>query len=948
MKYIKQREQFLKLKNAEEIVSDNLNEYVFSSAFINEAFESDITWGGSLLGRLINSTLRKAKIKLNRMKIKSLVSAVKTELDGLLGNYLNETEKKKKLFIEIKTLFKDMVDAVDRGEPIVYYVGDDTDAYPGIIKEIILSIDKVEDFPDGNELKQKLQAFRKDLMGLVDQENIDLNEEVAEDDDDLEETEKDEKIEETGDKLLKTSLTKLLGGKNTIKLPAGGVDGPFEKILKGDYSFLKDGNINQDQILSNFRDMLLDKGFQTYLQKKNKKLYDEIVKLTGNKKEISSDVNTNDNGNNDNADNTNQQNTQQNVQQPTNQQTNQEQRPAHRPVVHGSRMDDSFLYTEGVNQDGIKAFIDHSGKAVSAALNDWFGSISGNIALENRGRLKNTLLKSITLPNNSKTTMNFKVEKGDTLEKLAYGLALITKQDVIDYKKAHPTVKNDEMYASILRDKISKNGEDFTIDDKYKERFEGLIHGIVNMNNIDVNKKPTVDTNKPVHNKEKVTESTINERIDIEGVSNDDVHEDDAQNKLYVQDEQDTEEEGDDDIQKIDSIKDKIKAIFDKHFTQEDVEKWSVRKDEFDKLDKELQSVPIDINTKNDKDPIVRICNLFGDAYNLYTTEYIPSGRPGGKVSNRTLRDYLFIGEGSKPHSGDSPGYGPWAAKGTLNQWRKGIMKILEDTELRKILANQNLTINGNKGAGKSLMEFINEMMNNYKGDYNKTRYDLISKYFNLTEVKLYNVKGSTYGKKVSDEDMGDGKYVSWQTVSNISLTEFKNGGKFDRSFVRINCLHDRKGEKKKSSIFLFIIKYNQENNCIMCKMQISNDELPKLYLRSFGVEIQNLQNLAGKNKEVYMAAIPMNKLNALRNGVTITIPYIDCAKNTDSPKDEDVETFKIGEITQISVLSVVDKGTKTMKPFILTGVAASRPNGDRAINKVKTYANVLSKKFVK
>ena len=169
-----------------------------------------------------------------------------------------------------------MVDAVDRGEPIVYYVGDDTDAYTGIIKEIILSIDKVEDFPDGNELKQKLQAFRKDLMGLVDQENIDLNEEVAEDDDDLEETEKDEKIEETGDKLLKTSLTKLLGGKNTIKLPAGGVDGPFEKILKGDYSFLKDGNINQDQILSNFRDMLLDKGFQAYLQKKNKKLYDEL------------------------------------------------------------------------------------------------------------------------------------------------------------------------------------------------------------------------------------------------------------------------------------------------------------------------------------------------------------------------------------------------------------------------------------------------------------------------------------------------------------------------------------------------------------------------------------------------------------------------------------------------------------------------------------------------
>ena len=35
-------------------------------------------------------------------------------------------------------------------------------------------------------------------------------------------------------------------------------------------------------------------------------------------------------------------------------------------------------------------------------------------------------------------------------------------------------------------------------------------------------------------------------------------------------------------------------------------------------------------------------------------------------------------------------------------------------------MKNQNLIINGNEGAGKSY-EFINEMMNNYKGDYNKS-----------------------------------------------------------------------------------------------------------------------------------------------------------------------------------------------------------------------------------
>ena len=90
-----------------------------------------------------------------------------------------------------------------------------------------------------------------------------------------------------------------------------------------------------------------------------------------------------------NSDNTNQQNTQQS----TDQQSNQEQNPTHRPVVHGSRMDDSFYTQRVLIKMGIKACIDHSGKSVSAALNDWFSSISGNIALGNKRRLENTLIK---------------------------------------------------------------------------------------------------------------------------------------------------------------------------------------------------------------------------------------------------------------------------------------------------------------------------------------------------------------------------------------------------------------------------------------------------------------------------------------------------------------------------------------------------------------------------
>ena len=61
-------------------------------------------------------------------------------------------------------------------------------------------------------------------------------------------------------------------------------------------------------------------------------------------------------------------------------------------------------------------------------------------------------------------------------------------------------------------------------------------------------------------------------------------------------------------------------------------------------------------------------------------------------------------------------------------------MKILENTKFRQILANPNLSINGQKGAGKMLMEFINGMLRNIKGDYDDQRYKLLQKYFGLSK----------------------------------------------------------------------------------------------------------------------------------------------------------------------------------------------------------------------
>jgi hypothetical protein len=59
MRYLSTRDVFL--KNFKELQLDIHKEALLSydkDEMINEAFENDITWGGSLLGRLINSIIR--------------------------------------------------------------------------------------------------------------------------------------------------------------------------------------------------------------------------------------------------------------------------------------------------------------------------------------------------------------------------------------------------------------------------------------------------------------------------------------------------------------------------------------------------------------------------------------------------------------------------------------------------------------------------------------------------------------------------------------------------------------------------------------------------------------------------------------------------------------------------------------------------------------------------
>ena len=97
MKYINKREDFLKK-----------SKYVKVTNLINErsgAFENDTPWGDSLVGRLINSFFRKAKIGYNSTKIEPLVEAFKAQLDILIANSLSKDTLAKFNILRLKSLF---------------------------------------------------------------------------------------------------------------------------------------------------------------------------------------------------------------------------------------------------------------------------------------------------------------------------------------------------------------------------------------------------------------------------------------------------------------------------------------------------------------------------------------------------------------------------------------------------------------------------------------------------------------------------------------------------------------------------------------------------------------------------------------------------------------------------------------------------------------------------
>jgi hypothetical protein len=99
-------------------------------------------------------------------------------------------------------------------------------------------------------------------------------------------------------------------------------------------------------------------------------------------------------------------------------------------------------------------------------------------------------------------------------------------------------------------------------------------------------------------------------------------------------------------------------------------------------------------------DPIIEIVRLFNRAWRIHTPGVIPSGRTGGKVSNSVFREYENLGGGGG--TPDSPGSGPYRNIELYEQWFEAVQDILSDTKYRPVFSENTTFIFRNEETGQS------------------------------------------------------------------------------------------------------------------------------------------------------------------------------------------------------------------------------------------------------
>jgi hypothetical protein len=251
-------------------------------------------------------------------------------------------------------------------------------------------------------------------------------------------------------------------------------------------------------------------------------------------------------------------------------------------------------------------------------------------------------------------------------------------------------------------------------------------------------------------------------------------------------------------------------------------------------------------------DPIISISRVFTNAYNLYATDYIPSGRPNGRVSQKTLREYIKLGATKNLTVSDAgyikPDFGPWAVKSTFNKFRDGVSKLLQNQEYRKIFANMKFVAPGAEDKfnesfvilenektttstskdshGQLLLRFMNDMITPSKlGEFDDLKNTYISDYFG---IKLSKKQKEEYKDKPEDQEVTEREKtndLTWRSINQTFIKDFKD----DKSSIfALPCKYSEFSDESKiksSGKFSFLSDSTNKNTKVLFLNRVNGVE---------------------------------------------------------------------------------------------------------------------------
>ena len=712
MKHLSKREDFLK-RNKYSKIENVINEEA------GGPFTNDIPWGDSLVGRLINSFIRKAKIGYGSTKIKPLIESFKNQLDILISGSLSKDTLTKFNLLQLKALFHNIKQVCTNS------ISDD----------------------------QKLDQLIGGHQDLWDQ-------------------------------------TQQNGGKWKDVLSGGLVTECYEYIeTKIDKKILNDAGISRDKLLDevsifidNLR-RLTNAGAPAPLQQQG----DSFAQLFGNL------------------------------------------------INRFSVINESLLILEKMSDEDLKANVKKREDDLAKMSKDDPNRVSMENELRNAKALLNKRLgKNI---NNSTNTSNSNAgvtktgglvktdteNKGEqTKDKTETGVAVVNKTET-----GLVTTKEDEtgLVVSDTNDKIKKIKElaikcvskklDTTEEILKDVDAVGFIKGVATLNQGDL------DYIKSKNPKEEGFTSDISEFNGSEDVKNvvkaepkqAEPKQAEPQNSSYVYLYEATGVPGSTASTGTASISTVIncwnKFVTEARIPSEMVNITQREIDELEKLTNDNINGTLTYDLSTNPDPIIAICRIFKRANEIYFTPVIPSGRSGGKVSNKTFLEYEKLGGATSGASdANNPGYGPWAVRKLRNAWTDGVLAVLEDQKYRKVLANIRFIVPGSednfnrtaeslikrydsfmkvyeaetgdspaggqlgvdkKSHGQILFDFINDLLDNKTAaNFDEQRRILLKKYFEPYGLKYTGDKGKTPPPIVRQPEC-DPKTIFWSPISSFT-----------------------------------------------------------------------------------------------------------------------------------------------------------------------------------